>query len=49
MSSFYRTTGGAGIDLVLELPVKNGLWAIEVKRIFGCPVAGQVLAASGWR
>ncbi len=32
MSSFYRTTGGAEIDLVLELPVKNGLWAIEVKR-----------------
>jgi predicted AAA+ superfamily ATPase len=32
MSSFYRTTGGAEIDLVLELPAKNGLWAIEVKR-----------------
>ncbi len=49
MSSFYRTTGGAEIDLVLELPAKNGLWAIEVKRIFGCPVAGPVLAASGLR
>ncbi len=32
MASFYRTTGGAEIDLVLELPAKNGLWAIEVKR-----------------
>lgn len=32
MASFYRTTGGAEIDLVLELPVKHGLWAIEVKR-----------------
>ncbi|MFA6210662.1 MAG: ATP-binding protein [Candidatus Obscuribacterales bacterium] len=31
-ASFYRTTGGAEIDLVLELPTKNGLWAIEVKR-----------------
>lgn len=32
MASFYRTSAGAEIDLVLELPVKNGLWAIEVKR-----------------
>lgn len=27
---FYRTSGGAEIDLVLEFP--NGLWAIEIKR-----------------
>ncbi len=32
MASFYRTASGAEIDLVLELPTKNGLWAIEVKR-----------------
>ncbi len=32
MSSFYRTTGGAEIDLVLELPAKNAIWAIEIKR-----------------
>lgn len=30
--SFYRTSAGAEIDLVLELPGKRGLWAIEVKR-----------------
>jgi predicted AAA+ superfamily ATPase len=29
---FYRTTGGAEIDLVLELPGERGVWAIEVKR-----------------
>ncbi|MCA9814247.1 MAG: ATP-binding protein [Cyanobacteria bacterium HKST-UBA01] len=31
-ASFYRTSAGAEIDLVLELPGKNGLWAIEIKR-----------------
>ena len=31
-ASFYRTSSGAEIDLVLELPGKNGLWAIEIKR-----------------
>ena len=28
---FYRTGGGAEIDLLLEMP-KHGLWAIEIKR-----------------
>ena len=31
LASFYRTSAGAEIDLLLELPGKNGLWAIEVK------------------
>jgi uncharacterized protein len=31
-SSFYRTAAGAEIDLLLELPGKHGLWAIEIKR-----------------
>lgn len=31
-ASFYRTSAGAEIDLVLELPGKRGLWAIEIKR-----------------
>ncbi len=30
-ASFYRTTAGAEIDLVLETP-GHGLWAIEIKR-----------------
>lgn len=30
-ASFYRTTGGAEIDLILELP-NNETWAIEIKR-----------------
>lgn len=32
LASFYRTTGGAEIDLVLELGDKHGVWAIEIKR-----------------
>lgn len=32
MASFYRTAAGAEIDLVLELPGRHGLWAIEIKR-----------------
>jgi len=32
MASFYRTATGAEIDLILELPGKHGLWAIEIKR-----------------
>ncbi len=32
MASFYRTSAGAEIDLVLELPGEHGLWAIEIKR-----------------
>lgn len=31
-ASFYRTAAGAEIDLVLKLPGKQDLWAIEVKR-----------------
>lgn len=30
LASFYRTSGGAEIDLVLELP-NNEIWAIEIK------------------
>jgi len=29
---FYRTAAGAEVDLVLELPGNDGLWAIEIKR-----------------
>jgi uncharacterized protein len=32
MASFYRTSAGAEIDLILELPGLHGLWAIEIKR-----------------
>ena len=31
IASFYSTSAGAEIDLVLEFPNKNELWAIEVK------------------
>jgi predicted AAA+ superfamily ATPase len=31
-AGFYRTAAGAEIDLVLEMPGKKGLWAIEIKR-----------------
>lgn len=30
-ASFYRTSAGAEIDLLLELPGKRGLWAVEIK------------------
>ena len=30
-ASFYRSSGGAEIDLLLELPKGLGLWAIEIK------------------
>lgn len=30
--NFYRTAGGAEIDLVLEFPGKSETWAIEIKR-----------------
>ena len=30
-ASFYRTSAGAEIDLLLELPGTHGLWAIEIK------------------
>jgi len=31
-ASFYRTTNGAEMDLVLELGGSDGIWAIEIKR-----------------
>ena len=31
-ASFYRTSAGAEVDLVLELPGRRGPWAIEIKR-----------------
>lgn len=31
-ASFYRTTGGAEIDLVLDMGHQKGRWAIEIKR-----------------
>ena len=31
-ASYYRSAGGAGIDLVLELPGRQRPWAIEIKR-----------------
>jgi predicted AAA+ superfamily ATPase len=30
-TSFYRSSAGAEIDLILELPKNKGLWAIEIK------------------
>ena len=32
MASFYRTSAGAEIDLLLELPGRQAPWAIEIKR-----------------
>ena len=34
-ASFYRTSAGAEVDLVLELPGSRGPWAVEVKRSLG--------------
>lgn len=31
-ASFYRSRGGAEIDLLLEFPNQHGIWAIEIKR-----------------
>ena len=31
-ASFYRTSAGAEIDLILEMGVRHGVWAIEIKR-----------------
>ena len=31
-ASFYRSSSGAEIDLILELPQDLGIWAIEIKR-----------------
>ena len=30
-ASFFRTSAGAEIDLVLEIPARNEVWAIEIK------------------
>ena len=35
MASFYRTSAGAEIDLVLELPGSRAPWAVEIKRSSG--------------
>ena len=32
LASFYRTAAGAEIDLLLELPGRHGLLAVEIKR-----------------
>jgi hypothetical protein len=45
MQSFYRTSAGAEIDLVLEMPGKHGLWAIEIKRgLSPSPGKGFIIA-----
>jgi uncharacterized protein len=31
-ASFYRTSAGAEIDLILEMGARHGTWAIEIKR-----------------
>jgi uncharacterized protein len=38
VASFYRTSARAEIDLLLELPGRHGLWAIEIKRASGARV-----------
>ncbi len=44
MASFYRTSAGAEIDLLLEIP-GHGLWAIEIKRsLTGRPEKGYYIA-----
>ncbi|MEP7355345.1 MAG: DUF4143 domain-containing protein [Acidobacteriota bacterium] len=35
LASFYRTSAGAEIDLLLDLPGRHGVWAIEIKRASG--------------
>src|SRR5690606_31737073 len=45
LASFYRTSAGAEIDLVLELPGKER-WAIEIKRSLSArPEKGFYLAS----
>ena len=44
IATFYRTSAGAEIDLLLEIP-GHGLWAIEVKRsLSGRPEKGFYMA-----
>jgi predicted AAA+ superfamily ATPase len=45
VASFYRTSAGAEIDLLLEIP-GQGLWAIEIKRsLAGRPEKGFYIAS----
>ncbi len=50
-ASFYRTSNGAEVDLVLDLPGRTRPWAIEIKRSAaptlsrGFPIAGADLDA----
>ncbi|MBT7408822.1 MAG: ATP-binding protein [Methylococcales bacterium] len=37
--SYYRTSAGAEIDLILDLGRKNGVWAIEIKRSIATTVS----------
>lgn len=32
VASFYRTSAGAEIDLILEMGARHGTWAVEIKR-----------------
>jgi predicted AAA+ superfamily ATPase len=45
IASFYRTTGGAEVDLVLDLGGTRGRWAIEVKRGLTPKVSRGLLSA----
>ncbi len=45
-AGFYRTSAGAEVDLVLDLPGSRGRWAIEVKR---CADAGARLPSRARR
>lgn len=45
ITSFYRTTGGAEVDLVLDLGGTRGRYAIEVKRGLGPKVSRGLLSA----
>lgn len=38
-AGFYRTSAGAEIDLVIELPGTRGLWAVEIKRSLSAKVS----------
>jgi len=42
MASFYRTSAGAEIDLLLELPGSTRPWAIEIKHSYA-PKLGKGL------
>jgi len=45
LATFYRTSAGAKIDLLLEIP-RHGLWAIEIKKgLLARPERGFHLAS----